>query len=68
MFLNTEERKLKIYEIKHPAFRKDVEILVQAESMQEAIEKFDKHYEHDYDVDTNEIESVVLKFDLEVIL
>ena len=67
MVFETKEIKVRIYEIKHPAFRDDVEILVMAESMQEAIDKFKKQYEYDYDVDKNGIESIKLKYDLEVI-
>lgn len=65
---STEERKLKVYRINHPAFRDDVDILVQAESMQEAIEKFSKHYEDDYDVEPSKIEGVKLEYDLSVIV
>lgn len=68
MILETEEKKIKIYEIKHPAFREDVEMLVIADSMQEAIEKFNKHYENDYDVDKDGIIAVNLKYDFEVIV
>lgn len=62
------EEHIKIYEIKHPTFRKDVEILVQADSMDEAIKKFNERYEYDYDVDTDRIEGCYLKYDLEVII
>lgn len=61
------EEHIKIYEIKHPAFRKDVEILVQADSMEEAIKKFSTRYEYDYDVDIDRIEGCYLKYDLEII-
>ena len=61
------ETTIKIYEIKHPAFRKDVEILVRANSMSEAIDKFKSHYQYDYDVDDDKIEGVILKYELEVI-
>lgn len=67
MIYETEEKIIKIYEIKHPGFRKDVEIFVMAESMQEAIEKFNKQYEYDYNIDKDKIESVTLKYNLEVI-
>ena len=67
MIFETKEIKIKVYEIKHPAFKADVEILVMAESMQEAIDKFNKQYEYDYDVTKYDIESVKLKYDLEVI-
>lgn len=61
------EERIKIYEVKHPAFRKDTEILVKADDMEEAIEKFNERYQYDYDVDTSLIEGCYLKYDFEVI-
>lgn len=61
------EEHIKIYEIKHPAFRKDAEILVKADSMEEAIKKFNERYQYDYDVDINLIEGCYLKYDFEII-
>lgn len=61
------EEHIKIYEIKHPAFRKNVEILVKADSMEEAIKKFNERYQYDYDIDTSLIEGCYLKYDFEVI-
>ena len=64
--MNTQEKVLKIYEIKHPAFR--VPIKVVGDSLSEAVDNFKNYYDSDYDVDVNNIEGINLTFEDDVII
>lgn len=58
--MEVENKNVTIFAIKSTAF--DEEVLVMAEDVTEAIEKFNKYYDNDYDIRYHsKIESVIPK-------
>ena len=57
---------LKLYEVKHSGLKEPS--LVVANSIEDAIRRFDKHWEYDIDIFPDGIESVNLVYDKEVIM
>lgn len=60
-----DKKYLKIYSIKHTAFNEPE--LVLADSLNDAIEKFNRYYMNDYNVMPDDIEDVHLIYNKEVI-
>lgn len=65
--MEVEEKKVIVFAIKSTAF--DEEVLVMAEDVTEAIEKFNKYYDNDYNVRYHsKIESVTPMFNVDCLV
>ena len=65
--MEVEEKKVIVFAIKSTAF--DEEVLVMAEDVTEAIEKFNKYYDNDYNVRYHsKIESVTPRFNVDCLV